>query len=554
MKTLFTSLFLFVFLFSHAQLGRLWGTFVNASDGYYYSRSVADESDNLYVTGTTNLSTNIATPGAFSTTLQGSSDAYLTKFGPNGQVVWSTYFGGSSSESTYYLAYSNGRIILAGTTGSTGNFAFNSNYTPAVSGTNRSFFAVFDTEGELIRASYFPYLSQLGCDINEQGEVIVCGATQETGLATTGVYGTENFGSSDQLLMKFSADGFLLWSTYFGGEGNDSGRANICRFDSQGNIALIGETNSHTQIASPNAFQASLPGWDAYSLAQFDPNGQLNWSTYFGGYGSDLLYNGFVDSQDNIYLVGESTSDSIASPGAFQSEVLSEMTYDGIVAKFSPDGQRLWSTYYGGTRHEEIYGVDVDAAGNVLVSGYTDSDHMASDGCYRENLASDSITDLFFVKFDPSGHRLWASYYGGSKNEHYGYIHFGNNGNFYLCGISRSDNGITTPGAHQEERQGNTNTFVVKFHDKSWYNGLDEKMLPEALLFPNPASTGFQLAQDYLGKKVEIRVFDLGGKLVHENAFPAYSGEHIRPQLSAGLYTVQLLSDEAIKSTRLMID
>jgi len=55
-------------------------------------------------------------------------------------------------------------------------------------------------------------------------------------------------------------------------------------------------------------------------------------------------------------------------------------SYDGFVAKFSPAGEHLWSSYVGGGDYDDSSGIAADSAGNVLVTGMTWSSGWASGG------------------------------------------------------------------------------------------------------------------------------------------------------------------------------
>ena len=78
---------------------------------------------------------------------------------------------------------------------------------------------------------------------------------------------------------------------------------------------------------------------------------------------------------------------------------------DLVLVKDSPTGTRLWTRELGTTRLERAYGVAIDPAGNVVVTGYTTGD---LDGAHAGN----TTDDVFVVKFDPSGNRTWLRQFG----------------------------------------------------------------------------------------------------------------------------------------------
>ncbi|HMC98087.1 MAG TPA: SBBP repeat-containing protein, partial [Flavobacteriales bacterium] len=105
-----------------------------------------------------------------------------------------------------------------------------------------------------------------------------------------------------------------------------------------------------------------------------------------------------------------------------------------------------WSTYYGGSDHDFGEATAVDAAGNVYVAGSTLSDAAIASGGHQNDQAGSY--DAFLAKFDASGTRLWATYYGG-PNDDFGYsCAVDADGNVYLAGQTFSSSAITS-GGHQ---------------------------------------------------------------------------------------------------------
>src|SRR5688572_25213174 len=73
---------------------------------------------------------------------------------------------------------------------------------------------------------------------------------------------------------------------------------------------------------------------------------------------------------------------------------------------------RIWATYYGDTVNEEGVTVVVDDSGNVYMAGKTASPNGIAAGGFQTNYGGGAY-DAFIVKFDSSGQRQWATYYGG---------------------------------------------------------------------------------------------------------------------------------------------
>ncbi|MEM4134499.1 MAG: SBBP repeat-containing protein [Candidatus Micrarchaeia archaeon] len=90
-----------------------------SSDDDVYGIAV-DASGNAYVTGST-LSTDFPTKNAFQGNFGGGDkDAFVTKFSPQGSLIYSTYLGGSSDDDVYGIAVdASGNAYVTGSTDST---------------------------------------------------------------------------------------------------------------------------------------------------------------------------------------------------------------------------------------------------------------------------------------------------------------------------------------------------------------------------------------------------------------------------------------------------
>src|SRR5690606_36384411 len=102
---------------------RQWATYYGGSDQDYGTSCATDGSGNVYLTGYTASTTNIAS-GGHQNTHGGDVEAFLVKFNNAGIRQWATYYGGSNSDSFYSCATDgSGNVYLAGITASTTNIA-----------------------------------------------------------------------------------------------------------------------------------------------------------------------------------------------------------------------------------------------------------------------------------------------------------------------------------------------------------------------------------------------------------------------------------------------
>ena len=104
--------------------------------------------------------------------------------------------------------------------------------------------------------------------------------------------------------------------------------------------------------------------------------------------------------------------------------------------KFNNSGERLWATYYGGSSNDYGYAICTDNSSNIYITGETSSTDFPTQtltGAYNQ-AASGGSSDAFILKFNSSGARLWATYYGGSGWDFVRSICTDNSDNLYITG------------------------------------------------------------------------------------------------------------------------
>jgi len=189
---------------------------------------------------------------------------------------------------------------------------------------------------------------------------------------------------------------------------------------------------------------------DHNSTLIIDPYPTRIWGTYYGGYDMDGAWGCSVDCYGDVLISGTTRSISfIATAGAHQSTIGSVFASDTFLAKFTPFGQRIWGTYYGGTSSDQGgWSCPTDNAGNIYLSGRTSSTtNIATPGAHQPINAGGG--DAFLVKFNANGQRIWGTYYGGYDSDNAYSCSTDDSCNVYLGGRTNSPNNISTPGAYQ---------------------------------------------------------------------------------------------------------
>ena len=317
-----------------------------------------------------------------------------------------------------------------------------------------------------------------GLASDSQGNLYVTGWTTSIyAIATTGSYQSTLVEGQDAFLAKFDNNGALQWGTYYGGVGTEFGWS--VAVDGSDNIYIAGETNSTASIATAGAHQTTLGGQTDAFLAKFNSSGTLQWGTYYGGNGNDIGRSIAIDTDNNIYMTGRTTSTSaIATTGSHQTAHGGQE--DAFLVKFNGSGVRQWGTYYGGTGNDSGSGIAIDLNGLIYVTGATSSTTSIAVAGSHQLFFSFGF-DAFLVKFNSSGVRQWGTYCGGSGWE-WGYgVATDTQGNVYITGeLFFTMDGIATVDAHQTTFGGDYDAFLVKFNSSgvrqwgTYYGGAGE--------------------------------------------------------------------------------
>ncbi len=390
--------------------------------------------------------------------------------------------------------------ILNGTTVSFEIAEYNTNYT-----------LIIDPWVTYYGGSMTEYTNCIATDGN--GNVLLTGLTFSTNFPiSTGAFQLANGGIIDMMIVKFDFNGRRVWSTYYGGD--DFDRPGGIATDGLNAVLLTGYTTSTNFPLTTGAFQNTLVGGSDAFITKLDANGALIWSTLYGGNDSGEHGTSIVtDAAGNIGVTGYTGSRNFpVTPGAFQN-IYGGNFYDAFILKFSPGGNRLWATFYGGSFPDIGNGIACDAANNLVCVGTTNSANFPiSTGTFQSSYGGGTMPlaqgDAFVIKFDPNGSRLWGTFLGGSSDEFGGSVAIDSNNDIIVGGGTRSASFPVTVGAAKPAYiGGGYDIFITKFN-----------------------SNGASLWSTFYGSPV----FDMFGYCAvdkHNNVFITWEGEDVDPLL-----------------------
>jgi hypothetical protein len=385
-----------------------WIAQIGSSDSEYTRAVAVDTAGNIFISG--------YTYGSLGGINAGKADAFLTKFSPSGNALWSAQIGTITQDLSHSVAVdAAGNAYISGwTSGSLGG--------PTWTKAN-AFVTKFDPSGIEL---WTTQISTPTLDYSNSVAVDALGNTYISGY-TEGSLGGNNLGGWDAFLTKVDPSGTPLWTKQIGTASDD--RSWSVAVDKAGNSYISGDTNGSLEGTNAGAYDAFL--------IKFDPSGTELWTRQIGSSGNDPSQSVAVDATGNVFISGF-TSGNLGGPSAGSE--------DAYLTKFDPSGNELWSAQIGSLAADRSYSVAVDGMGNAYIGGYSHGDLAGPSAGYD---------DAFLAKFSPLGDHLRSAQIGMSSNDSSGSVAVDAAGNAYMAGQTWGNLG--GPNA------GSADAFLIKF-------------------------------------------------------------------------------------------
>lgn len=382
------------------------------------SSLVVDANGNTYITGSyTSSYINFGTISLLNN-FAGTSDIFLVKIDPSGTVLWAKTFGGADGDQGNGLAIdASGNVILTGWFASA-SITFSATVLNNVGTASSDLFMVkYDPDGNLIWAkSTGGSLNDRGyavsCDANSN--IFITGwYSSPTINFGTGVLNNAGSATSDVFMVKYDANGTALWAKTIGGSGVDGGRA--CTIDAIGNAYVLGNFASSSINFGTGALTNASAGTQDMFLVKYDPTGTALWTSKVGGI-YDELGNGVAISGNDIFITGSFASPSVTFGSLPAITNVSAGTSDVFLASYSLLGVPNWSKGSGGADSDEGKCISVDALGNVHISGFFISQNISFGTNTLTNSAA-GTKDMFVTSYDNTGSASWSLQIGNYSDE-----------------------------------------------------------------------------------------------------------------------------------------
>jgi hypothetical protein len=267
-----------------------------------------------------------------------------------------------------------------------------------------------------------------------------------------------NVGYNDYWIIKFDKQGNKIWEKVFGGTFNDWAVSIVQTPD---NSIIIGGYSESD--ANGNKTENSRGGTD-YWIIKMDLNGNKIWDRTFGGNYNDIL-NDILVVNNGLIVAGHSNSEM---SGDKSSTKYGDEDY--WILKLDFDGNKVWDRTYGGGGSDFCLDAELTDNNEVLLVGSTYSSNTGN-----KISPSYGSSDIWVIKIDQNGTKIWEKNYGGKKTP---------DGKLIIGGVSTSNIGYDK----SENSRGGNDYWIIKIEEsgnKIWdkrFGGGDDDYFSDLII------------------------------------------------------------------------
>lgn len=485
------------------------------------------------------------------------TDIIAVKYSPSGSIMWQAVFNGFSSgldECKDAVIASDGSCYITGFTADTMQVI-------------KVIIIKVSSSGEILWSRVFlpPVYNQgmgLGITVDNFGNILVCGSLRRTN------------GTNTTAILKYSQAGNLLGSAYFNKTASSSETpVSICT-DNSGSVYLLASSNA-------------IGGVNDILMLKFSPQLNLRWQNTFSGnaIGSDIPVK-MILSRDNKLVVAAAVYNA---PGGF----------DYAAYRFDTSSALIMQYFYNGTgnNHDIPYDIASDTANNIFITGASRN---------YDTLGSE---DIYTMKIDPTGVLIWGRrfngfgqgldygitvavdnrgnvFVGGTTDKHsfhqqYALLKYGHQGDLHWLEeysvIENSEDFVYTAACDNRgsvyitgisfDSTSDYDIATIKYSEPIGINNISETVPDNFMLYqnyPNPFNPVTKIKFDVKAKgksqkaKIELRVFDIQGKILKEIAGGefspgTYEAEFEGFNLPSGVYFCRLEADGFLITRKMVL-
>ncbi|MDO9511216.1 MAG: SBBP repeat-containing protein [Bacteroidales bacterium] len=417
-----------------------FSAYLASSGGTHTSTpSVVDKEGNIFIAGGTREGLKL-TNDAFQKKYNGHTlddwaggDAFLMKLSPSGELIYSTYIGGSGSE--FYCLQMTlddlGNVYVGFTTDSKDLPVSDNAFQKSIKGDNDHYIIKFSNDCKYIASTYLggsggDHWTRLAVNKNN---LYLIGKTKSQDYPTTKRALQKEYDNSvppdssnryivgDITITSLSLNlDKVLYSTYLGGNSMDFIKS--FAFGLNGEVILAGQTYSENFPVTKNAYQKSKVGKeDGFLTILSQKLSKIEYSSFIGGDSTDIVNYIYIEDADNIILVGETKSPNFPITSDAISKQYIGGRADGFISRFNLKSNKLvYSTFIGGARTDQLrYIAKTEKQKYVLVGTSASKDFPITNDALDPSI--DAGLDLVVLILDNTLKTIEYSTFGGGSKQ-----------------------------------------------------------------------------------------------------------------------------------------
>ncbi|MCW5908968.1 MAG: SBBP repeat-containing protein [Chitinophagales bacterium] len=470
-----------------------------------------DNQNNVYIVGSTKSSASgfptFPKTNAYnqSTTTSGysKSEGFIAEFNSGNVQVWGSFFGGDEDDYLTDIKISgNGKIYLAGATATNTMASSNGSNPPC---------------GVPISPIYFP-------DCNPGS-----GAYHQNSKG-----GGTSTSNMDAFVVELNSNGSLAWSTLFGGSANEaSGGTSSMVMPHRVSVAINPLDNSKIYLSGMIGFS----GAPSYNFPNFYSGAQFGQATYVGHRGYIAEFTNRVQSWGTTLLTGAThaidmetdfSNNVYLSGWVYETTLHSSMVYSSSTCAVPADVSELPNCNPGNIYYQNSYGGGIGLEGDGYLLCFDGANTLKWSSFYGGNRAD----EIFGMRFDPVYSRMYVC--GRTQSTDQSFLLDPQTGNYMQTANAGGTNGLDAFIARFDIPFGTVSMFDLSESTKT------------LTLFPNPAGSNVSLLiPSIVSKPTDLRIYNTLGALAEQFKI-MYGEKEVTLNISKfpnGFYTVVLYTE-----------
>ena len=314
----------------------------------------------------------------------------------------------------------------------------------------------------------------------------------------------ENKGSYDGMVIKYSQSGEVEWARVIGKSFSDEVQAVIEVSD--GGYVVVGNFQSTGSIDLGNGVSLTNKATNGVPdgmIIKYTENGEAEWAKAIGGLQSDYVYS-VTETLNGEYIVGGYFASDNIDLGNGISLVNNSSHLDGMVIKYSENGEAMWAKVIEGTSADYINSVAITNDGGYIVGGYfTSSSIDLGDDIILTNKGSE---DGMIIKYNQNGKVEWAQTIGETADDTIETIVGTSDGGCIVGGMFESSR-IDLGNEMILTREGYKDGMVIKYNAKGeveWIKGIGYSNWVNISTIIETSDEDYIVVGEYHSSKMEL--------------------------------------------------